>query len=49
MFICGFGPNRPLRQPKAPEEAVAGNRRVEILLIPEAMRSIGQILEGFKS
>jgi chemotaxis protein MotB len=48
VYIAGFGPNRPLVPPKEPEEEVAANRRVEILVIPEGIRSISQILESLK-
>ncbi len=48
MYVVGFGPNRPLVQPEDPLEPMAENRRVEILLVPEGIRSITEILEGFK-
>ncbi|MCK4373998.1 MAG: OmpA family protein [Candidatus Brocadiae bacterium] len=48
MFLAGFGPNRPRVPPEAPDEPVGANRRVEILLLPEGLRSISDILEGFQ-
>ena len=48
MHIVGFGPNEPRVEPQEPTEPVAANRRVEILLVPEGARSIGEILEGFQ-
>lgn len=48
MYVVGFGPNRPLVQPEDPTEPMAENRRVEILLVPEGIRSISEILEGFE-
>jgi len=47
MYIVGFGPNRPIVEPESPTDRVAENRRVEILLVPEGIRSISEILEGF--
>jgi len=47
MYITGFGPNRPLVEPEEPTAPVDENRRVEILLVPEGMRSISEILKGF--
>lgn len=46
--IVGFGPNRPRVPPGEPTEPVAENRRVEILLLPEGVRSISEILEEFQ-
>ncbi len=48
MYIVGFGPNRPLAKPETPTAPMDQNRRVEILLVPQGIRSIGEILEGFK-
>ena len=48
MYIVGFGPNRPLVEPVEPEAPMPKNRRVEILLVPQAQRSIEQILEQFR-
>jgi chemotaxis protein MotB len=48
MHIAGFGPNTPLVEPADPTEPVAENRRVEILVVPEGGRSIGEILEKFE-
>jgi len=48
MHVAGFGPNKPRVQPEAPAQAIAENRRVEILLVPPTMRSIDEILEGFE-
>jgi chemotaxis protein MotB len=48
MFIAGFGPNRPRVPPKEPTADVPKNRRVEILLVPGGVRTIGEILEGIK-
>jgi len=45
--IVSFGPNRPHIEPEEPTADVAENRRVEILLVPEEMRSIGEMLEAF--
>jgi len=47
-FIASFGPNRPLVPPKEPTADVPQNRRVEILLVPEGVRTVGEILEGLK-
>jgi chemotaxis protein MotB len=49
MYICGYGPNRPLIQPDNPEAPVAQNRRVEILLTPPAEESIEEILKDFQN
>jgi chemotaxis protein MotB len=49
MYVTGFGPNRPRVTPERPAASVAANRRVEILVVPEGVRSIGEILEGLKS
>ncbi|MGD2174296.1 MAG: OmpA family protein [Candidatus Brocadiaceae bacterium] len=48
VYIVGFGPNRPRTEPAEPAEPVAENRRVEILLVPEGVKSIGEILQGFE-
>lgn len=48
MYIVGFGPNRPVVEPEDPVEPIAENRRVEILLVPDGVRSISEILEGFE-
>lgn len=48
MHIAGFGPNRPRVEPDSPTAAVPANRRVEILVVPEGTRSIGDILEEFE-
>ena len=45
--IVSFGPNTPYLEPEEPTAEVAENRRVEILLVPEEMRSIGEMLEAF--
>ncbi len=47
-YITGFGPNRPRKEPAAPQEPTAENRRVEILLVPRGGRSVGEILKGFE-
>ncbi len=47
-YIVGFGPNRPRVEPESPTAPVAENRRVEILLVPRGVRSIGEILQGFE-
>lgn len=49
MYLCGYGPNRPLIQPDNPEDPVAQNRRVEILLTPPAEESIEEILKDFQN
>ena len=38
-FIAGHGANRPRTEPENPEDPMAENRRVEILLIPPSARS----------
>ncbi len=48
VYITGFGPNRPRLEPEEPTAPVDENRRVEILVMPEGVRSIGEILEGFR-
>ena len=47
VHIVSFGPNKPYLEPEEPTADVAENRRVEILLVPEEMRSIGEMLEAF--
>jgi len=47
LFLAGYGPNRPIVTPSEPEESVAENRRVEILLEPERDEDIQRILEDF--
>ena len=47
MHIVGFGMNRPLLEPEEPTAPMAENRRVEILLVPEAGRGIEDILKEF--
>lgn len=48
MYICGFGPNRPLVSPPKPEAPVAKNRRVEILLLPKPDKTIDSLLKEFQ-
>jgi flagellar motor protein MotB len=48
MYICGFGPTRPLVEPEEAHAPVPENRRVEILLVPQARKNIEQILEEFR-
>jgi len=48
MYIVGFGPNRPLVKPAKPTADTPKNRRVEILIVPKAHKSIEQILDEFK-
>ena len=47
MYVAGFGPNRPRVEPEPADEAMAANRRVEILLVPRGARSVTEILQGF--
>jgi chemotaxis protein MotB len=49
MYITSFGPNEPVVTPGEPEADVPENRRVEIMLVPTGMRSIGEILEDYAS
>jgi chemotaxis protein MotB len=46
-YIVGFGPNRPVVEPPEPEQPVAENRRVEILVVPAGSRTVTDILAGF--
>ena len=48
MYIAGFGPNKPRVAPESAAEAVAANRRVEILVLQEGARSISDILKAFE-
>ncbi len=48
MYIAGFGPNQPRIEPENPQEPVAANRRVEILVVPEGGRSVSEILQEFR-
>jgi chemotaxis protein MotB len=48
MFITGMGPNQPRMKPQSPEQPVAQNRRVEILLVAPSSQRIEQLLESFK-
>jgi len=48
MSIMGFGPNRPRVKPETPTAPTAKNRRVEILVIPEKMESVEDILQRFQ-
>jgi chemotaxis protein MotB len=49
MYVTSFGPNRPVVQPPEAEADMPENRRVEIMLVPKGMRSIGEILDKFAS
>ena len=46
-YVVSYGPNRPAVEPEEPTAEMAENRRVEILIIPEAQRSISEILEAW--
>jgi chemotaxis protein MotB len=48
MAIVGYGPNRPLVKPAQPKADTPKNRRVEILIVPKAHKSIEEILDEFQ-
>ena len=47
MYVAGFGMNRPLVEPKEATDDMPKNRRVEILLIPEAGQGVEGLLKEF--
>lgn len=47
MTIVSYGPNVPVVAPPEPAAPMAENRRVEIVLVPEGLRSITDILKDF--
>lgn len=47
IYIAGMGPNTPLVKPPTTTADMPENRRVEVLLIPEAGGGIDALLEGF--
>ncbi len=47
MTIVGSGPNEPRVEPEEPNQPVAENRRVEILLVPPSNASLGDQIRRF--